>query len=59
MSEDSKLADLQKAIRERLREGMQRVERLEESSTQKDLDKWIAGEIKRYGGRPVEVDDAE
>ena len=36
-----------------------RVERLEEATTQESIDKWMGGEIKRYGGRRIEVDDAE
>lgn len=54
---DEKLDELKKAIRERLREGMARVERLEETTDQQSLDKWIAGETKRYGGRAVELED--
>lgn len=53
------LAALQKQIRERLREGLSRVERLEEATTQESIDKWMGVEIKRYGGRRIEVDDAE
>ncbi len=55
----ARLAEMQKDRAARLREGMGRVERLEDASTQEQLDKWIAGEIRRFGGRPVEVDDAE
>ena len=59
MSEDPKLQELKKSIRERLREGLSRVERLEEATTKEGLEKWMGGEIKRFGGRPVELDDAE
>lgn len=59
MSDEDKsgLAALQKRIRDRLREGMSRVERLEETTTPEDLEKWMGSEIKRYGGRKVELED--
>lgn len=59
MSEEDKsgLAALQKRIRDRLREGMSRVERLEETTTPEALEKWMGSEIKRYGGRKVELED--
>lgn len=58
MSEE-KLRELQKRNRERLAEGLSRVERLEDTTDSRELEKWLAGEIRRYGGRRVEVDDAE
>lgn len=50
-----------KALRDRtrsaLREGLKNVSRLESSVDPKQLERWISGEIERFGGRRVEVDD--
>lgn len=53
-----RLAELQKATRERLRAGCARVDRLEETSSSADLEKWIAGEIRRYGGRAPDLEES-